>query len=124
MSPQDKGELDRFCSALISIRKEIEQVRRTRRTYIGSATSYMLEVVVSNAVILSDVVGGCQVASGKIKVEDSPLRNAPHTMDVVLSPDWNRPYSRYDLPLLLHTPSFHLGPSLLLLTPAMLSHPI
>jgi glycine cleavage system protein P-like pyridoxal-binding family len=27
VSPQDKGELDRFCAALISIRKEIEQVR-------------------------------------------------------------------------------------------------
>lgn len=31
VSPQDKGELDRFCSALISIRKEIEQVRHTHK---------------------------------------------------------------------------------------------
>ena len=35
-----------------------------------------------------------QVASGKVKVEDSPLRNAPHTIDTVLAADWNKPYSR------------------------------
>ena len=34
------------------------------------------------------------VATGKIKVEDSPLRNAPHTIDVVLKANWDRPYSR------------------------------
>ena len=58
---EDKGELDRFCDAMIAIRKEIEQV-----------------------------------AGGQIKAEDSPLRNAPHTIDTVLKADWNKPYSRYD----------------------------
>jgi glycine dehydrogenase len=56
---EDKAELDRFCQALISIRKEIDDV-----------------------------------ASGKLKIEESPLRNAPHTIDVILSADWDRPYSR------------------------------
>eukprot|EP00952_Eustigmatos_sp_NYUAD-ZCMA_P001152 5097-Eustigmatos_ZCMA.PRE.1 len=28
------------------------------------------------------------------KIEESPLRNAPHTIDVVLAADWSRPYSR------------------------------
>jgi glycine dehydrogenase len=35
-----------------------------------------------------------QVARGEIKAEDSPLRHAPHTADVVISDKWNRKYSR------------------------------
>eukprot|EP00557_Chaetoceros_sp_GSL56_P000965 CAMPEP_0176501716 /NCGR_PEP_ID=MMETSP0200_2-20121128/14324_1 /TAXON_ID=947934 /ORGANISM="Chaetoceros sp., Strain GSL56" /LENGTH=1004 /DNA_ID=CAMNT_0017900651 /DNA_START=143 /DNA_END=3157 /DNA_ORIENTATION=- len=34
------------------------------------------------------------IGNGKIKLEDSPLRNAPHTMDDILSEKWDRPYSR------------------------------
>ncbi len=34
------------------------------------------------------------VGSGRVAVEDSPLRNAPHTADDVLSAKWDRPYSR------------------------------
>jgi glycine dehydrogenase len=34
------------------------------------------------------------VGSGRIALEDSPLRNAPHTMDEILDPNWDRPYSR------------------------------
>ena len=51
-------ELDRFCSALISIRSEIDLVR-----------------------------------SGVVPMEESPLRNAPHTL-LDLSEEWDRPYSR------------------------------
>jgi len=39
---------------------------------------------------------------GRIKAEDSPLTNAPHTQDVVISSEWNRKYTReqavYPLP--------------------------
>ena len=35
-----------------------------------------------------------EVAEGKVAVEDSVLRNAPHTVDVVSADEWNRPYSR------------------------------
>jgi len=35
-----------------------------------------------------------QVAEGVIAMDDSPLRRAPHTAAVVVSDDWNRPYSR------------------------------
>lgn len=35
-----------------------------------------------------------EVAEGKVAVEDSVLRNAPHTVDVVSSDEWDRPYSR------------------------------
>ena len=42
------------------------------------------------------------VLDGKISVEDSPLRHAPHTADVVAADDWDRKYSReiaaYPLP--------------------------
>ncbi|KAI2501938.1 glycine cleavage system-like protein [Fragilaria crotonensis] len=34
------------------------------------------------------------IGSGRIALEDSPLRNAPHTMDEILDPSWDRPYSR------------------------------
>ncbi|MBT2596007.1 glycine dehydrogenase (aminomethyl-transferring), partial [Arthrobacter sp. ISL-72] len=35
-----------------------------------------------------------QVAAGDFTVEDSPLRNAPHTAAAVVSSDWNRQYPR------------------------------
>lgn len=35
-----------------------------------------------------------EVAKGKVAVEDSVLRNAPHTVDVVSADEWDRPYSR------------------------------
>ncbi len=34
------------------------------------------------------------IGSGRMKLEDSPLRNAPHTMDELMSEKWDRPYSR------------------------------
>ena len=34
------------------------------------------------------------VVEGRIAAEDSPLKYAPHTMDVIASSDWNRKYSR------------------------------
>lgn len=34
------------------------------------------------------------IGSGKMKVENSPLRNAPHTMDDIVNEKWDRPYSR------------------------------
>jgi glycine dehydrogenase len=53
------AELDRFCTAMISIHQEIEAVGR-----------------------------------GEVKAEDSVLRHAPHTAEVVTSGNWERPYSR------------------------------
>ncbi|GGR25891.1 aminomethyl-transferring glycine dehydrogenase [Deinococcus ruber] len=35
-----------------------------------------------------------EVQDGLIRVEDSPLRHAPHTQDDLMSGDWNRAYSR------------------------------
>ncbi|KAG5729479.1 hypothetical protein E4T56_gene20908, partial [Termitomyces sp. T112] len=62
-------ELDRFCDAMIQIRKEAEDV-----------------------------------VTGKQPRDNNLLINAPHTMTVIASDDWNRPYSRetaaYPLPWL------------------------
>ncbi|GAB3568049.1 aminomethyl-transferring glycine dehydrogenase [Amycolatopsis endophytica] len=55
---EDVGELDRFCDAMIAIRREIEQV-----------------------------------AEGTWAIERSPLRNAPHTAEM-LTGDWDLPYDR------------------------------
>jgi glycine dehydrogenase len=34
-----------------------------------------------------------EIAAGKVPVEESALRNAPHTTQVIVG-EWNRPYSR------------------------------
>lgn len=56
---EDKAEMDRFVTAMLTIRNEIEDV-----------------------------------VSGKLAVSDSPLKGAPHTMDMVYADEWNRAYSR------------------------------
>ncbi|HET9744730.1 MAG TPA: aminomethyl-transferring glycine dehydrogenase [Chitinophagaceae bacterium] len=56
---EDKGELDRFCDALLSIRQEIRDIEE-----------------------------------GKMDKKNNPLKNAPHTQSMVISSDWNKPYTR------------------------------
>ncbi|MHA7176805.1 aminomethyl-transferring glycine dehydrogenase [Arthrobacter sp. Sr24] len=56
---EDLAEIDRFITAMISIRAEIDQV-----------------------------------ADGAFALEDSPLRNAPHTAAAVVDSSWARGYSR------------------------------
>ncbi|MCS7189186.1 MAG: aminomethyl-transferring glycine dehydrogenase [Bacteroidia bacterium] len=56
---EDLAELERFISAMISIREEIAQIEK-----------------------------------GEISVEESPLRQAPHTQQVLIAEQWNRPYTR------------------------------
>ncbi|MDC0204177.1 aminomethyl-transferring glycine dehydrogenase [Flavobacteriales bacterium] len=64
---ESKAELDRFCEAMISIKREIDEV-----------------------------------VSKKINIKESVLRNAPHTMHLVVNDDWNYSYTRqkavYPLP--------------------------
>ena len=66
---ESKQEIDRFCDAMISIRKEIKQIE-----------------------------------DGEMDKEDNPLKNAPHTIDMVCADEWNHAYSRdqaaYPLPSL------------------------
>ncbi|MCC6276893.1 MAG: aminomethyl-transferring glycine dehydrogenase [Oligoflexia bacterium] len=56
---ESKEELDRFCEAMIAIKREIDEI-----------------------------------ANGSMDKENNPLKNAPHTMDVVMAEKWDRPYSR------------------------------
>ncbi|MDQ0851540.1 glycine dehydrogenase [Arthrobacter sp. B3I9] len=65
---EDLGEIDRFITAMISIRAEIDQV-----------------------------------AAGDFSVEDSPLRNSPHTAAAVISTDWARQYPREQAVFPVHT---------------------
>jgi glycine dehydrogenase len=66
---ESKEEIDRFCDAMISIRKEIKAIE-----------------------------------DGEMDAEDNPLKNAPHTIDMVSADEWNHSYSRdqaaYPLPSL------------------------
>ncbi len=54
-----KAEIDRFCDAMIAIRREIADVE-----------------------------------TGRLTIETSPLRHAPHTTQDIADDNWNRPYSR------------------------------
>jgi len=56
---ESKPELDRFCDALIAIRKEIAEVEK-----------------------------------GEADAKNNVLKNAPHTAEVVIADNWDRPYSR------------------------------
>ena len=56
---EDKAELDRFCDAVLSIRREIALIENS-----------------------------------SVDKKDNPLKNAPHTMFMVCSDEWNKPYSR------------------------------
>jgi glycine dehydrogenase len=56
---ESKTELDRFCDAMIAIRREIAEVE-----------------------------------AGRFKVENSPLRHAPHTVHDIADDTWARPYTR------------------------------
>ncbi|QDP84283.1 aminomethyl-transferring glycine dehydrogenase [Chryseobacterium sp. SNU WT5] len=56
---ESKAELDRFAEALISIKREIDEI-----------------------------------VDGKYDTSNNVLKNAPHTMQVVIADDWDRPYSR------------------------------
>ena len=56
---ESKEELDRFCEAMIAIRREIRDVEE-----------------------------------GRFPKDDNPLRNAPHTADMIASESWTHPYTR------------------------------
>jgi glycine dehydrogenase len=56
---ESKEELDRFCEAMISIRKEISLIEQ-----------------------------------GRMDPVDNLLKNAPHTIDALLAPEWRHPYTR------------------------------
>ncbi|MBU1097127.1 MAG: aminomethyl-transferring glycine dehydrogenase [Bacteroidetes bacterium] len=56
---ESKEELDKFCDAMISIKKEIEEIE-----------------------------------AGILDKVDNPLKNAPHTAEVVINDNWNHSYSR------------------------------
>ncbi len=56
---ESKSELDRFAEALISIKREIDEI-----------------------------------AEGSADISNNVLKNAPHTQELVISDDWDKPYSR------------------------------
>lgn len=75
---EDKGELDRFCDALIDIRREIQEIE-----------------------------------DGVMDKENNPLKNSPHTLEVVSADQWTMPYSRQQaaFPLPFLKPDSKIWPS-------------
>ena len=76
------------------------QVRRTATTVAGtlmvepteSESKAELDRFCAAMISIRDEIG--QIEAGELARDDNPLVHAPHTMDVVLAEDWNRPYSR------------------------------
>jgi glycine dehydrogenase len=64
---ESKAELDRFCDAMISIRKEIQEI-----------------------------------TEGKFEKTNNVIKNAPHTAKLVISDNWDKPYSREKASYPLH----------------------
>ena len=58
---EDKGEMDRFCNALLQIREEIRAIE-----------------------------------NGTADKTENVLKNAPHTMTMVMADNWSKPYSRQE----------------------------
>ena len=56
---EDRTEVDRFCEAMIAIRREIDRV-----------------------------------GSGEDDRDDNPLKNAPHTAEMLIAGEWKHPYDR------------------------------
>ena len=56
---ESKAELDRFCEAMITIRKEIQEI-----------------------------------IDGKFDKTDNVIKNAPHTVKLIVSDNWTKPYGR------------------------------
>ncbi|NNC96007.1 MAG: aminomethyl-transferring glycine dehydrogenase [Chitinophagales bacterium] len=55
---EDKAQIDRFCDAMIEIRKEIEEIEK-----------------------------------GEFPADSNVLKNAPHTLEVMINEQWDYPYS-------------------------------
>lgn len=56
---ESKAELDRFCDAMIAIRKEIQDV-----------------------------------IDGKLPKDNNMLKNAPHSLEIMMQDEWSKPYTR------------------------------
>ena len=56
---EDLEEIDRFCDAMISIKKEVEAIEK-----------------------------------GQYPKDNNPVKNAPHTAEVLMADTWDKPYSR------------------------------
>ena len=74
---EDTGELDRFCEAMIAIRREIDRV-----------------------------------GAGEYDRDDNPLKNAPHTAEMLIAGEWKHSYDRAEAayPVRRHPPGQVLAP--------------
>jgi glycine dehydrogenase len=85
-------ELDRFCDAMIAIRKEIADVESGKESHpFTSSLCFMAHIHLFLPI-------------GATDRNNNALKGAPHTADTVLADKWDRPYSRelaaYPLPYL------------------------
>jgi len=83
---EDKGELDRFCDALIC--KFLFRLRKC-------LTWALLLTFCHHWWPLSDIRQEiADIEQGKMDIHVNPLKMAPHTPAIVMGSEWNRPYSR------------------------------
>jgi glycine dehydrogenase len=57
-----------------------------------SESKFELDRFIEAMVAIADEIG--KVTNGSFDKENNPLKNAPHTAEVILANEWNRPYTR------------------------------
>ena len=113
---EDKQELDRFVDALIGIRKEIDAVASgkyhptVRPVAVRLPCTALHCIALHLALTFANGLFLCfsthplftrsfpPVTLGRLPAsywcQNNPLKNAPHTARVIISEEWNRPYTR------------------------------
>jgi len=79
---EDKGELDRFCDALIC------EWSHRNFSYLHFSSTQFLD----NFVDIRQEIA--EIEDGRMDIGVNPLKMSPHTQGQVMGSDWNRPYSR------------------------------
>jgi glycine dehydrogenase len=95
---ESKEELDRFCEALISIRKEIEEIKVSSQSSISGRENAIQVLPNGDTPFPNGEMTGAELGGAS----DNVLKNAPHTAEVLIANEWKHPYTRekaaYPLP--------------------------
>lgn len=83
---EDKGELDRFCDALIC--KTL-----TPNSYTHNVV-FNRKKMKKKIPILDIRQEIAEIEEGRMDISINPLKMSPHTQMQVMGSDWNRPYTR------------------------------
>ena len=93
---ESKEELDRFCDAMIQIRREIEDIEKAIVQGSIQPEPATGEAAASESAAGTADTTEADAPPAPTLATDSPLKNAPHPAARLLAADWPHPYSRND----------------------------